>query len=119
MINVIERFNINWISAETNDYRIEYIKEDDVKSTYCADFILDNKYMIEIKPKALIKYVKVKSDAAIRFCNENNLKYKIVTPRKIELEKLIEIYASGYLKFTEKTEAKYIKYLIENGSKDN
>lgn len=112
MIYVIERFNLKWVSAECDKHKIKYIKYDGRESNYFADFIIDDKYMIECKPKKLIKSVtvKTKSEAAIRYCSENNLKFKILEPRKISLNDLTELYNLGIIKFTEKTKIKYLEY---------
>ena len=55
MINIIERFNLKWVSAESNIHRISYIDYSGNTRNYFADFILENKYLVEIKPKKLRK----------------------------------------------------------------
>ena len=51
MINVIERFNMPWISAENQTYKISYVDTNLKQRNYYADFIIDNKYIVECKPK--------------------------------------------------------------------
>jgi len=82
MINYIEANNMEWKSAECRDYRIQYI-HGGVNRTYTADFILEDKIMIEVKPHKLrnSNIVKLKEAAAIDWCSNNNMKYKIITER--------------------------------------
>jgi len=96
MINVIERFNFEWRSAETAIYKINYEDWNGTKRTYHPDFILSEKYLIEIKPKHLwnSETVKRKIAAANIFCNSKNLKFKITSCTKLlthnEIEQLIK-----------------------------
>lgn len=46
MINYIERFELNWKSAESKSYKIEYIDYDGKKRNYFPDFIIGNKYQL-------------------------------------------------------------------------
>jgi hypothetical protein len=83
MINVIERFKFRWKSAGQKDLRILYY--DGKNRTYTADFIVNEKYMVEIKPKKLhySKNVQLKKLAADEFCQKNNLVYKLIDPVKL------------------------------------
>jgi len=93
-ILTLERFNIPFCSAEKKEFKISYISLDGNNRTYVADFLVANKYLVECKPKSLIrnKDVQIKALAAIEFCNKNGLFYKIVSPSKIKqslLDKLL------------------------------
>lgn len=95
MINVIERFNFKWESGENKKYSINYIDYKGLEKTYFPDFILNDKYLVEIKPKKLWEsnVIKNKKNAAIIFCEKNNLKYKLINPRKLtfnEIKILVE-----------------------------
>lgn len=109
-VNVIERFNIKWATGET--IKIPYVDYKGVMRNYYPDFILNDKYIIECKPEKLInsKSVKIKSDAAIKYCNERGLVYKIVSPYKLSINKLKEMYINGDIKFIEKYEEKVISF---------
>ena len=50
MINVIEINKLNWRTAETNDLAIKYINYDGTKRTYRADFLVEEKDLVEVKP---------------------------------------------------------------------
>lgn len=103
MINIIERFNIPWVSAETNKYAIPYIWEG-VKKTYFADFILDNRYMVELKPTSLQKTKQniAKFEHAEEFCKDKSLIYKVTDIPKIKKEQLIDLVKSGLVILTKK-----------------
>lgn len=89
---VCERFNLKYKSAE--NIRIKYEKYDGTERTYSPDFIVNEKYLVEVKPKRLFKTPLnlLKSKAAKKYCKENNLKYKILDfdiVYKNKLKKLI------------------------------
>ena len=60
MILVIERFNISWSNGEK--IKITYKNFSGINRNYFPDFLLNNKYIIEIKPKnyiiQLMSYIK-------------------------------------------------------------
>ena len=113
MILVIERFNLNWEKAESIKYKIEY-KINNIERNYFADFIINDKYLIECKSKKLQLSVinKAKFEAAIDFCHKKNLIFKIVDCYKIKPKELKEIYKNGNIKFIKKYEIK-INNMIE------
>ena len=114
MINVIEKNNIQWVSAESNKYQINYEDYKGNNRTYTADFILSNKYLIEIKPKNLwgSDLVIRKKMAAIKFCEENNLIYKLRDTPKLSSNKLKELYETKQIIFTDRYEKKFISKYI-------
>jgi hypothetical protein len=117
MINVIEKNNIEWVNAESNIYQINYIDYKGNNRTYTADFILKNKYLIEIKPKKLWYSDSVvrKKISAIKFCNENNLTYKLRDTPNLSSKKLKELYETKQIIFTKRYEEKFVeKYLKIN-----
>lgn len=84
MINVIERFKMKWESAELKKYKIEYKINNIKRNCYC-DFVINNKYLVEIKPKVLFnsKLNSIKKIEINKFCEKNNLIYKMIEPKKI------------------------------------
>jgi hypothetical protein len=109
MINVIERFNLKWQSAEKSEYRIKYMGLGGQNRTYMCDFVIANKYLVEIKPKALhnSKIVKSKSNSAIQFCKNNGLKYKITECRKLTHKELKFLIDNKKIILTERYKVKY------------
>lgn len=84
IINVLERFNFKWETGENKNYQIKYFDYWENEKTYFADFIIEDKYLVEIKPKKLWNsdLVKRKKESAIQFCQEKGLKYKLIDPNK-------------------------------------
>lgn len=103
MIFVIERFNIKWESGEKKKNRIEYYINNK-KRNYFPDFIINDKYVVECKPKKLwnTEINKLKFKYADEYCKSNNMIMKITDCSKINKEELISLYKSGYIVFIEK-----------------
>ncbi len=111
MVNVIERFNISWESAEKNKWSVKYVDWDGIEKNYFPDFILEGKYMVECKPKNLweSETVKRKKDAGVKKCKELGLTYKIVSPIILKEEEVLSLYINGDIKFLEKYEKKMLE----------
>jgi len=109
MVEVIERFNLKWESAETNKWKIQYEDYKGQVRNYFPDFIIDNKYIVEVKPKKLwgSDLVMRKRKAAELFCEENELKYKITDITCISDIKILSLYNKGIIKFTDRYEEKF------------
>lgn len=112
MINVIEKYNISWKNAECDEYRIDYIDYKGSKRTYSADFIIAEKYIVELKPKKLweSELVKLKSDAAKDFCKSNNMIYKIREVPKISNKEFLGLINEGKVKLTDRYEKKLLTW---------
>lgn len=100
MINVIERFNLKWESAEKAEYKITY--EFRGKRTYVADFVI-GKYLVECKPKRLIGTAMnlAKFEAAREFCKKNDMKFKVTTPRKFSVIEMLKMHDAELIKIEE------------------
>lgn len=111
MINVIERFNLKWKSGESKDYTISYTLEG-VERTYKPDFIIEDKYMVEIKPKQLhnVKEVIEKKRAGIEFCSNHNLIYKLTDVPIIQKDELIELEKKKLIQFNSNYREKLYEY---------
>jgi hypothetical protein len=110
VINVLERFGFNWESAENNKYKIKYVNNFDEQRNYFPDFIVNDKYLIEVKPKKLweAENVVLKRNAAEIFCKNNNLIYKLTSPAKtLSIEDIKILKERGEIKFTPRYEEKY------------
>lgn len=109
MVNVIEKYNINWKNGETTEYRMIYEYQGKTCS-YVPDFILEDKYMIECKPKRLwgTDKVEAKRMAAENFCHEKGLIYKIRVVPRITDDEVYELYSNGIIIWTERYEKKYL-----------
>jgi hypothetical protein len=95
LVNYVDRFNMKFESGEKAKWAIEYVTPMGKMGTYFPDYIINDKYMVEIKPKSLVNtpLVKAKTLAAVAYCDTHCLKYKIITPQKLSedfITKMIE-----------------------------
>lgn len=104
MINVIERFDLKWENGELKKYKISYFDENNTNRNYFPDFIINNKYVVECKPKKLwnTNINKRKKDSALIFCEKNNLIYKMVDCPKLKTDETIKLYLDGKIVLTDK-----------------
>lgn len=112
IIKVLERFKFTWISAECKELIINYIDYNGIPRTYRADFLVNNKYLIECKPKKLQNSITniLKSNAAMIFCKENGYKYKFIDIPILSQEQLIYLYNTKQIKFLERYERKFKQF---------
>ena len=77
-ILVCERFKLSIASIEK--LKIPYINYDGRERTYSPDFIVNEKFIVEIKPKKLFKTPSnlLKFNVAKEYCKKNNLKFKLM-----------------------------------------
>lgn len=112
MINVIERFNLSWETGENKKYEIKYKNWKGEERTYRPDFVINDKFLVEIKPKRLWNsdIVKRKKVAAVIWCDKNGFIYKLTECIKplteYDIKKLKE---ENLIKFIERYEIKYQK----------
>jgi len=112
MINIIEKYGLKWETGELNTYKIQYTHNENIKN-YFPDFIIENKYMVECKPKKLwnTELVKNKKKAAEDFCINNNLIYKLRDVPKITDYEIFYLYKSGNLIWIDRYKEKFEKRL--------
>lgn len=107
----IDESGIPCESAQGSKFRISYKDYLGNERTYKPDFLVDGKYLIEIKPKKLwnTKEVIAKKIAAEEFCSRNGYKYKLIDV--IPDSKLLkEKYINGEIRFVEKYKERFEKY---------
>ena len=111
MINVIERFRLKWKSIDTKQFAISYKSYDGKKSNYFADFLINDKYIIEIKPKKLwnTPLVSLKKNAALKWCEDMGYKYKMIDPLLVSEELIFKLYLENKIKFLKRYEEKLIE----------
>jgi len=112
MIFIIERFNLAWENGENRKNKMTYFING-ICRNYFPDFIINNKYVIECKPKKLwnteiniLKYEFGKIQ-----CEEKGYILKRVDCSKIKKKELIQLYLNDDVKFTKKYEDR-IKSII-------
>lgn len=93
------------------DFSVKYIGLNGQQRTYSADFILDGKTIIEIKPKKLWETREnlLKFSAMIDFCEQNRLTFQVLDV-KPNTEILKEKYLNGEIFFDKKCDEKFRKF---------
>lgn len=110
-IKVIDRYNMKWESGESSKYKIQYVDENGIERNYFPDFIINEKYMVEIKPPRLHNShtVLLKTNAATEYCNNNNMTYKITSVAPLTTNEIKELIKNKKVILTERYQAKYEK----------
>ena len=113
MVNVIEKEGHEWRSLDnTPDFRIKYLDKDGHERSYCPDFLIDNKIVVEIKPEKLqqLDLVVRKQNAAIMYCKTRNLVHIITDVEIMDFSIIEKMIENEKIKLTEKSLIKFNKY---------
>lgn len=102
---------VKWKSGECKEFSIPYVDAQGTERFYKPDFVVNNKTVIEIKPKKLqeLPQVIIKTNAALDFCFKNGFEYQIIDVI-IDAEKIKENLENGHLKFSKKYKQKFLNY---------
>ncbi len=113
MVNVIEVNGFQWRTGETKDLCIKYTSYDGTERTYRADFLVEEKKLVEVKPIKLFNTPKnlLKKQAAVKFCKKNGYDYEVVDVRLLDFEKMESLYNQKKIRFTKKYKKKYEQYI--------
>jgi len=111
MINEIISKNLKWENGELKKYIIPYIDYNGSKRNYFPDFVIDGKIIIECKPKKLHDSVgvKLKKEAAEKFCLERGMEYVMLEPIKLSEEDIMNLYITKKITFISRYEEKFKK----------
>lgn len=111
MIHLDEN-NINWSSAEKKCFEIKYVNWDGADRTYRPDFLINEKNLIEIKPKRLHNSptIMAKTKAALIWAAENSFTYEIID-FKIDGAKILAALNGGLVKFDRDYKEKFLNYI--------
>ena len=112
MINVIERNNWKWESAERKNLAIPYVNWKGTNRYYFTDFIINDNVLVECKPKAFwnSKDIISKSNAAKEFCKDRGWKFELIDPIRLSKKEIKILHDSNKVKFIERYEEKYKKW---------
>jgi hypothetical protein len=112
LVNWVGRFNLDIESAEVSDLAIDY-KFKGSSRKYFADWLINKKYLVEIKPAKLIKTElnSAKFKYANEFCQSHNLIFKVIDPGIIHIESFLKLYKEEKVILTDKTKTKLEKFL--------
>ena len=111
LINYIERFKMPFESGEQAKWAIEYRKPTGEIGTYFSDYVINGKYMVEIKPEKLKSSPtnKAKRKAAEKFCKAKGLKYKMISPILLTETNILFLHKKNIIKFTDIYEKRFRK----------
>lgn len=103
----LEKSNVNWTTAES--IKVPYTDWKGNLRTYHPDFKYDY-YLIEIKPKKLhlSPSVVLKSEAAKKYCEANNMVYQLIDPPILETNDVLNLRNLKEIKFTKRYEEKFV-----------
>lgn len=109
VIDVVERNNHKWVSAEQIFLCIPYTDFDGTHRNYIPDFVLDGRIIIEVKPKQLMDTPSniLKQKAAYAFCKKNGFEYRIIDVKIIDQQRMFNLCLSGDLVFTKKYQSRF------------
>jgi len=94
---------------------IKYIDTEGVSRTYTADFLVNEKILVEVKTRNHQQDPKVqeKARAAKAFCTEKGWKYLMLEPKGFTRSEVISLRKNKVISLTRKNEEKYQKYIQE------
>lgn len=109
MINFIERFGFEWKSGESRAFMVPYVDWKGTKRNYFPDFVLNDRYVAECKPKKLrhTPSVMAKTAAAHELCARTGMKYKVITPKFLTNDQIMFMHQAGTIRFTDRYERKF------------
>lgn len=118
IINYLERFKFKYQSLESKGLKIKYFDEfSKTHRNYFGDFLVNEKYFVEIKPKKLwhTPLNKQKFSAAKDFCKKNSLIFKLIDP-KVDNCLIIKLFEDNKIKFTDRYLTKFLKWKSQSPS---
>ena len=112
-VNYIERFSLEYRTMEHATDAIPYIDYKGSLRNYFPDYLINGRYVVEIKPKQLwnSKDVLNKKQAAVEYCGKNNYIYKIIDPIQLKFTQISMLYEAGLIVWLERYRIKFIEYL--------
>lgn len=112
IVKYLERFKLPYRSMERKEDAIPYFDWKQSLRNYFPDYLVAEKYIVEIKPKSLwySKEVLKKEQAAVGFCIKNNYIYKKIDPVLLSRKEMFELYEQGYIRWLERYEIKFKHY---------
>lgn len=110
IVMVLEKEKKKWKSAEF--IKIPYKNWDDKWKTYHPDFLVNEIEIVEIKPTRLQTStgVKLKCDAARKYCTERNMNFSIIDPQILSHDEIKQLYKTKKIKFIKRYEDKFKNY---------
>ena len=83
----LDKLGVKW--TKRHGIRIKYIDYDGKERYYVPDFLINDKIIEEVKPGSLLNSrffrTPLKTAAGIEYCKLNNLEYRIITEKELEI----------------------------------
>lgn len=107
----LNEHNISWVSAERKEFKVEYKDVLGKKRNYFPDFLVEQKKIVECKPKKLwfTPNVLAKTKAAKSFFEKRGLEFELVDPGTFEHEKIKALIDSGTVVLTKRYQEKWME----------
>jgi hypothetical protein len=107
----LEDSGVKWESGEQKILTIPYQDYNGIDRTYRADFFVEGKNLVEIKPIRLQSspLITLKNQAAEQFCKEKGFTFEIVDVQ-IDSIKIKQELDAGNVKFDRDYEKRFLKY---------
>lgn len=111
VIHELEEKGLKWESAEKAEYRIPYQAQDGRNKTYCADFLVEETRLVEVKCKRMQTNQTVlnKQEAAIAFCKKSGWNYEMADSVPLPLSELEELVDSGQVRLLDRWQGRFEK----------
>lgn len=105
-----------WQSGEEKSFFIRYKDIDGKERNYWPDFIIGDKKIVEIKPKALQAnaHILAKANAAVEFCSERGWTYEMID-FQADLQKIKLAFDGKLIRFAKNSEKRFLCLLRKKG----
>ena len=112
--------NENHIIKSAETITIYYKDASGTVHQYRPDFLVDNKYLYEIKDFRELdsEVVLLKKRAAESYCSNNNLEYILFSNKdfkQLTRAFIVELYRTGQIIFTNESLLRFKKYYLKEG----
>lgn len=99
-------------TGESKKTAIQYTDPMGQVRNYFPDFIVEEKHMVEVKPKRLwnTPTIKAKRLAAEQWCQQNGMDYSLSDP-KIDIDKIKKLWEDGCIKWMKDYETKFREFI--------
>lgn len=111
---MLDKTGHQWIGAEQKQFQIPYRALNGRARMYYPDFLVDGKYLVEVKPSRFWNDpdVKRKAGAARKFCRINGLVYRLVNhPYRLDI--IRSAYQAGLIQFTVRDNRYFKKFISQ------
>jgi hypothetical protein len=102
----------SFCTGESRKTVIQYIDPLGQTRNYFPDFVVEEKHIVEVKPKRLwnTPTITAKRLAAEEWCKQRNMDYSLYDP-KIDVDKIKRLWESNRIKWVKGYEQKFLEFL--------